>query len=175
MDKITITVAEAEDSENITLVQYTTWLATYPNKEYGITIEDIEDRFKEKFTPENIQKNKDRIANPPNNNRLFVAKDNQVVVGLCLAIIKEDRNQLQVIYVLPEYQGKGIGTLLWNATLNFFDENKDIYVELAVYNKTAEEFYKRLGFIDTGRRIKDEKFKMKSGNIIPEMEMIIKR
>jgi hypothetical protein len=35
------------------------------------------------------------------------------------------------------------------------------------------EFYKRLGFQDTGKRWEDEKFKMKSGAVLPQLEMAI--
>ncbi|MFZ2522424.1 MAG: hypothetical protein WAX44_00605 [Minisyncoccia bacterium] len=32
----------------------------------------------------------------------------------------------------------------------------------------------KLGFVDTGRRFNDERFRMRSGAILPEMEMIKK-
>jgi hypothetical protein len=53
----------------------------------------------------------------------------------------------------------------------FFSEST---VEVATYNSNAIAFYKKLGFIETGRRFTNEKTRMKSGSIIPEMEMVIK-
>jgi ribosomal protein S18 acetylase RimI-like enzyme len=44
-------------------------------------------------------------------------------------------------------------------------------VEVATYNANAIRFYEGLGFVDTGKRMSDPKFTMKSGAIIPEMEM----
>jgi hypothetical protein len=44
-------------------------------------------------------------------------------------------------------------------------------VEVATYNTNAIKFYERLGFVDTGKRISDPKLMMKSGAIIPVMEM----
>ncbi|MEI6191289.1 MAG: GNAT family N-acetyltransferase [bacterium] len=174
MKTLEISVAKPNESEDITEVIFKTWLVTYPNEEYGITVDDIEYRFKDRFTPENIQKRREKIINPSKGETLLVVKNKNKVIGMCRVVIKDDRNQLQAIYVLPEYQGKGIGTMLWTEAQKYFDDTKDIYVELAVYNKSAEEFYKKLGFVDTGRRIMDEKLRMKSGNIIPEMEMIKK-
>jgi ribosomal protein S18 acetylase RimI-like enzyme len=103
---------------------------------------------------------------------LFFAKDGDTVVGLCRVVRSETENRLQAIYVLPEYQGRGIGTLLWNEAQKYLDKDKDIVVAVAEYNQNAIDFYTRLGFEDTGKRWKDEKFTMKSGVQIPEMEMV---
>ena len=175
MNNIRISIAKAEDSRAVSEVFYRTWLVTYPNKEYGITVDDVEDRFKERHYPESIQKRLNRISHPPKGETLLVAKEGSKVIGICRTAIKEEKNQLQAIYILPEYQGKGIGKMLWNEAQVFFDLSKDIFVELAVYNKHAERFYKSLGFIDTGKRIRDKKFTMKSGATILEMEMSLKR
>ncbi len=86
----------------------------------------------------------------------------------------EDYNQLKTIYVLPEFQGKGIGKMLYEEVVKFSDPEKDTIVHVATYSKQAIEFYKKLGFVDTGKRFSEERFKMKSGAIIPEMEMILK-
>ena len=76
--------------------------------------------------------------------------------------------------MLPEYQGKGVGKLLWKEAQRHFNAEKDIIVEVATYNTRAIRFYEHLGFIDTGRRLKNEKLKMKSGVTVPEREMIIR-
>jgi len=151
-----------------------TWLATYPNAEYGITVDDILDHIEKRH--QRMKGSKvDTIKNPPKGETFLIAKEGIKVVGVCRVIVKDDRNQLQAIYILPENQGKGIGSLLWQEAQKYLDSGKDVYVELAVYNKNALEFYKKFGFTDTGRRIQDEKLRMKSGNVIPEMEMILKR
>jgi ribosomal protein S18 acetylase RimI-like enzyme len=76
-----------------------------------------------------------------------------------------------MIYVLPEYQGKGIGKLLWNELSKYLDINKETFVEVATYNENAIKFYEKLGFVDTNKRFTDERFRMRSGGIIPQMEM----
>jgi ribosomal protein S18 acetylase RimI-like enzyme len=174
MSGIKISIAMSNDREQIGEVFDKVWLTTYPNKEYGITIDDILDHIEKRH--QRIKESKeDRIKNPPKGETLLVAKDGEKVVGVCRVVVKEDRNQLQAIYVLQEYQGQGIGNMFWQEAQKYTDTKKDFYVELAVYNKGAIEFYKKLGFVDTGRRIQDEKLRMKSGSIISEMEMVIRK
>jgi ribosomal protein S18 acetylase RimI-like enzyme len=175
MEDIRIVQPTIEDALGTIEVQYKSWLATYPNEKLGITIDDIEDRYKGAFSGEKLKKREKVIANLGPNEKYVIAKDGDRVVGMCYALIRENKNQLEALYLLPEYQRKGIGTQLWDAVLPFFDKTKDIYVEVADYNEKAINFYKKLGFVDTGRRFSDDRFKMKSGAILPEMEMVIAR
>jgi ribosomal protein S18 acetylase RimI-like enzyme len=108
------------------------------------------------------------------NENYFVAKVNGKVVGFCFVTKNEERNQLSAIYILPEFQGKGLGKSLWESASSFIDTSKDTFVDVVTYNTQAIEFYKKLGFVDTGRRWSEEKFKMKSGGVLPEMEMVIR-
>jgi ribosomal protein S18 acetylase RimI-like enzyme len=164
-----------EDTRGILEVFYKTWLSTYPNKEVGVTKEDIEDRFKDRLSEENIKKRTEQYTNVPENELYLIAKEGTLVVGTLKVVKREGFNQLQAIYVLPEYHGKGIGTMLWNKAEEFLGKDKNIIVQLATYNKQAESFYKKLGFVDTGKRFTDESTKMPiSGVMIPEMEMILK-
>lgn len=167
-ENITIQKAVPEDALGIGEVFYRTWLATYPNKEVGVTVEDIEFKFKDR-------KNKDgsRYANLPDNVLFLTAKVENSVVGVCRLVKDEKENELKAIYVLPEYQGRGIGKMFWTETLNFFDSTKDTIVKVVTYNKNAIEFYKRLGFKETEKIFYDETFRLQSGIIPPEMEMII--
>ena len=165
---ITIQDAVPGDALGIGEVLYQTWLATYPNHDFGITADDIEDRFKDRKDADGS-----KIRNKPENERLLTAKDGAKIVGMCRAIREPGRNILRAIYVLPEYQGRGIGTMLWNEAYNFFDPAKDTIIEVVSYNANAIYFYTELGFRDTGERFSREDFRMKSGNSMPEMKMIL--
>ena len=173
-DSIMIELARPQDAEEIQLVFYRTWLHTYPNAEIGVTSQDIEDRFKDKLTAEGVEKYKDRIKKQPDDQRMLVAKLNNKIVGACVLVRHTNNNELRAIYVLPEFQGKGVGMALWQQSLAFFDKEKDIVLEVATYNTKAIDFYTKLGFKDTGKRFRNERFRMKSGVVIPEMEMILK-
>lgn len=166
-----ISGAVPEDSEGINTVLYEAWLATYPNEEAGITADDIEDSYKDRLSPERIEKGKERLRNIPENERRLVAKADGRVIGVSRVIREEGYNKLQTLYVLPGYQSRGVGTALWNEGKRFLDPAKDTLLEVATYNENAISFYRKLGFEDTGKRITDERFRMKSGNIVPEMEM----
>ena len=172
--EIKVNVASPEDVRGMQEVIYKTWLATYPNKKLGITVNDIEERFKAAFTEGTLAKRAERISNPAEGETLFFAKESDKVVGICCVVKSEENNRLQAIYVLPEYQGRGVGKLLWDEAQKVFDPEKDTVVAVATYNTQAIDFYERLGFSDTGRRFTEDKLKMKSGAIVPEMEMEIK-
>lgn len=172
---ISIEKPTIKDVKNIQKIFYETWLATYPNEEAGITIEDIKEKFKNRFSKQAIKKRMDDILDKSGNTLFLVAKDGVSVVGVCKIVKKENNNQLQAIYVLPRYQKKGIGKMFWNNAVKFFGNKNDIIVRVATYNIQAINFYKKLGFVDTGKRFSEEKLKMPiSGSYIPEMELIIK-
>ena len=174
---ITITKAQIDDVREIQNVLYRTWLVTYPNKEAGITVEDIEERFKERLTEDGIEKRKQNFLDEASQNKFFiVARDGDTMVGVCGIGIKEEHNQLQAIYVLPEHQGKGIGRMFWNEAVRLFDPKKKVIIQVATYNKKAIKFYTKLGFVDTGKRLENEQYKMPiSGAYIPEMEMELEK
>lgn len=173
---ITITPQKPSDVEEVLKILEQVWIQTYPNELAGITTQDIKKFFEVRNTPEYVQKNKEGVSNPPNNKKYWVAKENERIVGMCNVVIHENVNQLKSIHVLPEYQRQGIGHMFWEKALAFFDPNKDIIVQVATYNQKAINFYKKLGFVDTGKRFTEERHRMPvSGTLIPEMEMMLKR
>jgi ribosomal protein S18 acetylase RimI-like enzyme len=174
IEKVKIIDATPEDAWGITNVFYKTWLATYPNKEIGVTVEDIEDSYKDEFSPEKIENLKQIIQNVPKNTKRLVAKVGNEIVGAGTFVRRDEYNHVRTLYVLPEFQHKGIGTMFWDEAKKFFDPEKDTIVQVAEYTEDAINFYKKLGFVDTGKRTKEESEKLKSGAVIVDMEMVIK-
>ena len=172
--KIIVEEAKPEHVEGIQEVFYRTWLDTYPNEEAGITVEDIEARFKGANAEEKLAKRRADILNLQPNKKYFVALDGQKVVGICRGEKNEKENRLNAIYALPGYQAQGIGTQLWSEIKTFFDPLKDIYLGVATYNQKAIDFYSKLGFQDTGKRYTEEWTRMESGATLPEMDMVIR-
>ncbi|MDB5260264.1 MAG: inorganic pyrophosphatase, inorganic pyrophosphatase [Candidatus Nomurabacteria bacterium] len=172
--KFEISVATPEDARGIREVQYKTWLETYTNENAGITTEDVEKRFEDAFTDEKIKKREESIRNQPENENFYVVKNSGKVIGFCMVIRKEDRNQLQAIYILPEFQGKGLGKNLWNKAKEFLDKEKDTYVEVVDYNQGAINFYTSLGFKKTDRKWREEEEIKVNGKVLPEIEMVRK-
>lgn len=171
---VLIREAKPEDVPDIQEVFHKTWLDTYPNEAEGITRDDIEDRFKNAFSEETLVKRRAQIEKQPEDEKFIVAEVDGRIVGLCRADKKDGQNRLRAIYVLPEYQKRGIGQLLWGEAKKFFGVERDVFVSVATYNKNAIGFYEKLGFKDTGWRFSLGKFKMKSGNNIPQMKMVLK-
>lgn len=173
---IIVTKPKEEDIVQIQELFYKTWLDTYPNKEAGITKEDIKEHFKDRLSPETLERRRRGLLTESENQFFFVAKDGEKVVGICRLMKRENCNQLQAIYVLPEYQRKGVGHMLWEKTLTLIDPKKEYIVQVATYNERAINFYKKLGFVDNGKRFAEEKHRMPiSKSLIPEMEMTFKK
>jgi len=173
---IIITLPTCEnDIKNMQNVYHKTWLDTYPNQKLGISIDDINDKFIFALSDDGIKYKLKEALNLPKNQKILLANFNNIVVGVCRIISNEYQHQLQTLYILPQYQKQGIAYLLWKEAIRSLNNNLAIVVHLACYNIKAIEFYTRLGFVDTNRRWKDKNFIMKSGNQIPEMEMILNK
>ena len=71
----------ADDSESISEVLRTTWLATYPSAETGISKRDIEGIDFQ--SPAAVAKRKKSITNTDANKHLWVAREDEKVVGIC--------------------------------------------------------------------------------------------
>lgn len=61
MIEVKIFEAVPEDAFGITNVLHKTWLFTYPNQKIGLTVDDIEDSYKDEFTIEKINNLKEII------------------------------------------------------------------------------------------------------------------
>jgi len=173
--EVVIEQARPDDAVDIQRIVNDAWEATYPNEEHGITIEDIRYKLAERFAGENLERHRQNLANPPAGRKTLVAKVDGRVVGMCSLIKNKNYNQLKAINVTPKLHGKGIGKALWNEALEWFDSEKDIIVQTVTYNEQAKRFYESLGFVDTGKRFEEERFRMKNGNVLPEMEMVLRR
>ncbi len=170
--EVKIEEAKPSDAFAIKEVAYYSWLATYPNEECGVTTDDIKDRLKDALSEEKVKKKAEQIGDPAEG-RYIVARLGENVIGFCHVRTYPDKNHVHAFYVLPEHVGKGIGMALWLKAETFLNQRKRTTVELATYNENAFRFYRKIGFVDTGRRFVDERIKMKSGAVIPELEMEI--
>ncbi|MFP4539640.1 MAG: GNAT family N-acetyltransferase [Candidatus Paceibacterota bacterium] len=173
--KVKIDKADPGDVYEIANVFYRTWLNTYPNEEYGILVDDIEDRFQNAFSQEKLNKRAEAIANSPDTQMMLVARAGDQVVGLIDVKKDLEKNELRAMYVLPEYQGLGLGKALWSKAKKHFDKDKDTVLSVALYNKAAINFYKKIGFQETYEISYPEGFKMKSGAVIPVTKMIMRK
>ncbi|MDQ2717701.1 MAG: GNAT family N-acetyltransferase [Chloroflexota bacterium] len=169
---IVIDEATPDHAEAMREVQRRTWVATYPNAEYGITQADIEARFYE--SPENAPIRRERrrqsVATAPFH--AWVATDGETIVGFCTVKQEQRENLVQALYVLPEYQGQGVGKRLLQAALQWFGAGKEIVLNVAAYNEKAIAFYRAFGFVQAGMVAPAETLQLPSGVHLPEIRMI---
>ena len=111
--------ATPEDVASIQDVLYRVWLTTYPNKTLGITVADIEEMYKDRNSEETLARITERISSA--SEITLVAKENGKVVGVCRVIRREDKDVMEAIYVLPEYQRLGIGSAIWREIEKLLD------------------------------------------------------
>lgn len=170
---IAVIIATPDDVVGIMDVQRITWLDTYPNEEAGITREDVAARFDFSDEERNtyIEKRRQSLTMDPDSH-YWVAKEGDNVVGFCGVQKFESINEVGALYVLPEYQGNGIGKRLFEEGLKWLGDEKKIKIEAASYNIKAIKFYKSFGFIETGNPVTSAPHVLPSGMTIPETELI---
>ena len=152
--EIKIKRAKEEDAELISNLSTVTFRETFT----GTCTEDdmihfVENTFSLTGTQQEL---KDK------NDFYFIAYINQVAAGYMRlkedftdypAITKYNALELKRIYVLKEYQSQKAGAALMQFAINFAVENnyKALWLGVWEHNEKAKAFYKKWGFIDTGK------------------------
>ncbi|MBM3209257.1 GNAT family N-acetyltransferase [Candidatus Shapirobacteria bacterium] len=172
--KVKIRRSSPDDVYGIREVQRETWLATYPDSEEGITVEEIKAKFNIDSTPEGKKKMEERKKRYGDRNAgIWVAENEDEIIGFCMARREGENNRVGAIYVLPCYQGRGFGRLLIERAFDWLGNKKNILVNVARYNQKAIDFYKKFGFVETGKSgTFDDAAKLPSGKFIPEIELV---
>jgi len=163
---ITVQIAHEDDAEAIAGVLVETRLHTYSNSALDITVNDLQERFGEM---------NDTIAlvrtwlRSPKMRRVWVAKDGPRTVANCVAYCDDNGGHIGAVYVLPEYQGKGIGKALMQDALVWLGDKDDITLWTAAYNPDPIAFYKGFGFIESGV---SWQFPLSNAKSMPLLQMI---
>jgi ribosomal protein S18 acetylase RimI-like enzyme len=173
-EKLNIEISRetADDISGILKLTEEAWQATYPNEEAGILASDIEHRFKNLNTEGERERRKKMIETRGPDVLSIVAKVNGEIVGACAVRRDSEVNELMSINVSPRFKRMGIGSQMWEEARNFLDKEKDTLVKVAEYNQNAIRFYKSMGFEGTDKKIEDERFRMRNGKIIIQIEML---
>lgn len=169
--EIKVVEATQGDVAGIVDLRRATWLDTYPNENYGISRADIETKITSLSREEAIEREKNNLQNQ--DLKTWVAKAGRKVVGWCIVRLGEERNKMGALYILPEYQRQGIGSLLMKPAMAFLGDQKDIWLGVVEYNHKAINFYKKYGF-ELTRNIQEDVTKLPSGKQMPEVEMVRK-
>lgn len=172
-----VELAKPEDAAEVFDVQRQTWLDTYPNEEAGITYENIRVRLEGEngeLIPQKVERWRKGIESTGEKRAVYVIRDEGKIIGFVAPGIMNDQRRIGAIYVLPEAQGKGVGSKLLQKSIEWHGRNEDIFLHVANYNQNAIDFYKRHGFEQTDNKIVDEAALQKGNVPIPEIEMVLR-
>ena len=143
MNTITYRKAVLEDCLDLAILKGQVWNTTYK----GIYSE-------EKLSGYDIAKNESIFQNIVNNPdiELFVALDNQKIVGLMTCgkpyrPFMDFQQEIGLLYILKEYQRKGIGKTFFEIARNQMKSNRYTKFFLSVNSKNfdAQKFYESMG------------------------------
>jgi diamine N-acetyltransferase len=122
------------------------------------TEENMKTYLNEGFSEEKLQ---EELNNPAS--LFFFAKIGDEVIGYLklnfgasqTELKDESALEIERIYVLKEYHGKGVGQILYNYALDIARDQKVNYVWLGVWeeNPRAISFYKKNGFVEFDKHI----------------------
>ena len=93
------------------------------------------------------------MAHKQPQNTLLLKVDGRVVGFSCYkeSMNSELANELIALYLLKEYHGQKLGYALLNATIKKMKNGRDVLLWVLKGNDRAIRFYKRCGFVFTGK------------------------
>ena len=74
----------------------------------------------------------------------WVAQYHDKIIGWAACAPRD--NEIIALYILPEFQGKGLGTKLYGLMLNQLNRSQNIIIYAVVGNQYAVRFYQKQGF-----------------------------
>jgi GNAT superfamily N-acetyltransferase len=127
------------------------WLDTYPNSEIGLDYQTLKKLLEESKTDERISKFQNNIEAGKCSNFFVMLVENKLIgaTELILQNISElEYGKIQILYLDPNYIGKGYGRVLMNFAINKLKDlgAKHLVVEVTEYNQRAISFYQKFGF-----------------------------
>ena len=132
--------ATTDDSAAIRAVAASAWADTYAGLLKQQTIEKF---ITAAYSPE-------RVGIRITEHHFLVVDGDEGIVAFADAVAREDHVELQAIYALPEFRGRGAGTGLLTTLLELFPE-QPISADVVVGNRKGETFYERKGFVPAER------------------------
>ncbi len=141
--KITVETAQIADIPAIKQVLSSTWHQTY---QHILSPKKIEKITSEWHTPERLRRNIE-------SGKIYsgVAKTElDEIVGMITVRFNDPTIYISQLYVLPQFQRKGIGAQLLDEGRKAFPFAKKARLEVAEQNPIGRAFYRKAGFIEVG-------------------------
>ncbi|MBK8390525.1 MAG: GNAT family N-acetyltransferase [Saprospiraceae bacterium] len=151
IENITYGKAKLSDSLRISVLFKTIYVQTYESK--GVTFE-FANFVTQRFSPENIEKiiqseKTDLIVAYIEDNPIGAAQINYDTI---CKIRKTPVTELDKLYVLPNYHGKGVGAGLMTQVEEKLKAKgiKEVNLIVYIHNQKAVKFYQKTGFVTLG-------------------------
>jgi len=162
-----ISDATPDDIPIIVHILRTTFIDTYTDATPDLTYEAVLDHLGDAWVENKAAFYRDVISHTED--VVVLARLGGTAAGFCR--VRADRSN-GGLYVLPEYQGGGVGVRLLAAVA--LRVSLDEPFRLTVVPGTpAERFYEHLGFTPTRRDLSAELPRLRGGAIIPQVELAI--
>ena len=132
--------ATTDDGDAIRAVAASAWADTYA----GLLKQQTIERFVTSAY------SLERVGIRVTEHQFFVVDGDEGIVAFADAVAQDDHVELQAIYALPEFRGRGAGTALLTTIVDLFPE-QPISADVVVGNRKGETFYERKGFVPRER------------------------
>jgi ribosomal protein S18 acetylase RimI-like enzyme len=172
IDNIKISKAIPDDAEGIQILTAESSKGMYAL--CGWSPEEISNHFPIEKIKEGAERLRKLIPTFTEDDIMFVAKDEEnKIIGCCLAEKQKNINKIEAVYISPEFQGFGLGKKLYDTAYGLLNHNNHTFLDVFSLNSKAINFYKKLGFLETGKKTFDKRFKDSKGNILEISEMML--
>jgi ribosomal protein S18 acetylase RimI-like enzyme len=149
--------ADKNDAANIAALGICVWIDTYAT-------EGVFDKISRYVFSELIEEKILELIS--NKNVLVIVEENRLLGYIVLGAEKENKVEIETLYVLPKFHGQGIGRQLIKEALNIFQ--KSLWLSVWELNNKAIGFYQKLGFKET-RELYFDLYGDKIRNIVLEL------
>ena len=149
-----------EDTKQVKYAAKKSWNTTY---EGIIPIEIQENFLKGAYNDEMMERRLEHSL-------MLIAEVKNTIAGFAnfTPVNEQRQTELSAIYLLPEYQGKGIGLSLLNTGIEKLKDVKEIHLDVEKENTIGTTFYKAKGF-----RTVDEYDDNFDGHILKTVRMVL--
>ncbi len=137
-----VRTAGERDLQAVRALLVETWHHTY-DAIYGVErVSEITDDW------HSLEALRAKLISP--NSEFLVADDGKRIGGMAFATADGDAVMLHQLYVLPGYQGRGVGSMLLDEVEGCFPEAQRVRLEVEEANLKAVAFYFGQGFAKVG-------------------------
>src|SRR6185437_17012513 len=98
--------------------------------------EDIQGAINKRTIEEESKSRAERISTRTDT-KLWVAQEDEKIIGFVEIQKQPEKNKIRALYVLPEYQNQGIGSVLIKKALYWLGDEKALICEVVSYNTHA--------------------------------------